>query len=371
MIVNAPLNSLSFGQVSTAIIREFYKKNLPIKFFPVGGNTDVSSQNPDPQFDKYIRDSMSGLLSRFNRKENSFKLWHINQSLESLTDVRNLMTFHETDSLTNEEINILQNQDKIFVTSKYTKAVFEDNNVQNVVYVPLGFDSHNFHKTNKSYFQDGRIVWGHISKFEERKKTARILKLWAKKYGNNRKHFLHISCYNPFLRKPDGQPLNHEEFVNWIVNSVFNGQRYWNIKFLPYVPTNAEVNDIINAFDIAIGVAGNEGFDLGLFHAAALGKHIVSLNAHVYKDYLNDSNAVLIEPSGLVPAQDGIFFNPGQPFSQGFWFDWKDEDFFDACDKAEARYNKSKENIAGLELQKWTYTNTANVILSEIQESEL
>lgn len=364
--LNIPVNSVSFGSVSIALAREFYKKKLCPNVFLIGG-ADMSAQKEDGQFSQWLQSGINKSLKSYSRESVNLKLWHINQSLESLSDRRFLYTFHETDRITDEEINILKNQDRVFVSSSYTKQVFEEGGLDNVVFAPLGFDSHNFFKTNKTYHEDGVIFWGHISKFEERKKTRRILQLWVKKYGNNRKHFLNIACYNPFFRKQDGQSLNQDEFKQWLIQTVFGGVNYWNVNFVQYMKTNAEVNDMINSFDIAIGVAGNEGFDLGLFHAAALGKHVVSLNAHVYKDYLNDSNAVLIQPSSMTPASDGMFFHPGQPFNQGFWFDWKDEDFTDALEVAESHYLKSKVNFAGMELQKQTYTQTADIILKEME----
>jgi hypothetical protein len=40
-----------------------------------------------------------------------------------------------------------------------------------------------------------------LEKFEKRKHTARILKLWADKYGNNNKYQLTCSITNPFFKK--------------------------------------------------------------------------------------------------------------------------------------------------------------------------
>jgi hypothetical protein len=38
LTVNAPINSLSFGNVSLNILRELYKKNTELTFFPIGDN---------------------------------------------------------------------------------------------------------------------------------------------------------------------------------------------------------------------------------------------------------------------------------------------------------------------------------------------
>ena len=64
-------------------------------------------------------------------------------------------------------------------------------------------------------------------------------------------------------------------------------------------------------------MSGGEGWGLPEFQSACLGKHAVLLNASAYKDWANDKNAVLVEPSGKRDVYDGMFFHEGQPYNQG------------------------------------------------------
>jgi hypothetical protein len=211
--------------------------------------------------------------------------------------------------------------------------------------------------TNKDYIPD-KIVFGLFGKLEiTRKRTLKTLSMWAKKYGNNPKYVLHAAIANPHMKPEDQSRL--------ILNAL-EGKKYWNITFLPMVQSNAEYNDIINSVNIVLALSGGEAFGLPEFHAVGLGKHCVGLNAHAYKDYMNDSNSVLINPSSKIPCYDGIFFHEGQPFNQGNFYDWDEDEAIAAMEQAEQRYAINPVNIAGQELKKWTYEDTIKEIVENL-----
>ena len=114
---------------------------------------------------------------------------------------------------------------------------------------------------------------------------------------------------------------------------------------------NSEYNDYLNSADIIIGMSGGEGWGLPEFQSVALGKHAVILNAHGYKGWATESNSVLVEPSGKTESEDGVFFTAGSQYNQGSIFDFNEDDFLDACEKAEERVLKNKKNEEGLKLQ--------------------
>jgi len=234
----------------------------------------------------------------------------------------------------------------------------EEAGAKNVKYLELGFDKDNFYDTKKSYLNPDIIVMGLAGKAEPlRKAHEKILRAWVKKYGNNRRYMLHAAIYNPFLRPEDNNNLIHQ---------MLEGKKYWNINFLPYMQTNTEYNEFINSVGIMLGVSRGEGRDLPVFHAVGLGKHCVGLRAHAYLDYLNDENAVLIEPRGKIRAVDGIFFHDQPNFNTGHFFDWEADEFLDACDSAIRRYEQNKVNVKGLELQKRTFQQTVETLINEI-----
>jgi glycosyltransferase involved in cell wall biosynthesis len=341
--LNLPVNSVSFGQVSTLLLRELYKKNLnDFTLYPIGDRFDLSTQESDQGFFNFLQSHASDFLSKIKRTDPVFKLWHLNGSLDSASNKRYLLSFYELDNPTKEEINIVKNQDKVFFSSKYTVDIFKTFGCSNVEFLPLAFDHYNFKKLDKNYFKNDRIVFNLVGKLEKRKNHKKVIQAWIKKFGNNPKYHLQCSIYNPFLKEEDNKTL---------LSSILEGVNYFNISFLSNMPKNNMYNDYLNSADIIIGMSGGEGWGLPEFHSIALGKHAVILNAHSYKDWANKDNATLVEPNGKIEAYDGMFFHKGQPFNQGNIFTFDDDEFISACEKTIEKVRINNLNSEGLKLQ--------------------
>ncbi len=352
------LNNLSFGSVSIAILREIFARGLTPSVFPIGGQVDLSAQKPDADFNQKLTIAVNDAPRVFSRGQEVIKLWHINQSIESYSNKgNNLITFHEVDQIGPYEINILKNQNKVYVTTKFTQDVFKTYGIESI-YFPLGFDSHNFHTLEKRPKIEGVTSWGMFGKWEDcRKSHGQMLRLWVKKYGNNMKHRLNLSVTNPFL-KPDQQ--------NALISQALEGKQVSNLNFLPFVQTNAEFNSVLQASDITLSCGAGEGRDLPCYHATALGAWPIAMRAHAYLDYLDDSNAILVHPNGKKVANDNIFFFNGKtPYNNGNFFTFSDEDFVAAMETAEKRAAQGL-NIKGMELQKLTYKDTVDVLLKDL-----
>ena len=356
LLVNAPINALSFGNVSVNILRELFKKNIDLTFFPIGDKAEMDAYDKiDTDFIKYLQSATNDRYSKISKDIPSLKLWHIFGSETRYSKNQSLFTFHEVSEVTSVEKNLLKLQDNIFVSSNYTKSIFNLNGLDNVTYVPLGFDN-DFHSTNRTYLQD-KIHFGILGKFESRKNTARIIKSWLKLFGNKPEYQLSCAITNPFLDKA--------RFQNELLK-VLEGKHYNNLNFVPYMQTNGEVNDYLNSIDIDLGgLSGAEGWNLPSFNATALGKWSVVINATAHKDWATKDNSILIEPSSLKDCYDDVFFKKGQSFNQGQFFDISDQEMDDAILKS-LSYAKTP-NPEGLKLQKqFTYEKTAETILCAI-----
>lgn len=364
MTINASLalNSLSFGFCSYHILSEFQKRGLEVNLFPIGGNTDTSAfDKATPELKSWTEDAIRRAPSSYSRNNPGFKLWHIAGSEASESRDNHLFVFHELDSLTPIEVNILNNQKKIFVSSNYTKQVFERNGVKTpIVFIPLGFDSQHFSVVQKRYYKEDVVVWSIFGKLEHRKRHAKTIRAWLNKYGNNPKHMLHLHVYNNFLKPED----NNAE-----INKIFQGQRFTNVNLIGYTKTLSELNECYNATNIVIDMSGAEGWSLPGFTCVGLGKHAVVHNVTAMKDWATSQNAVLVEPTSKIPVYDGIFFRSGNSINQGNIFDYAEPDFYKACDEALARYQQTPINLAGLALQnKFTWKNTVDQILANIEQ---
>ena len=356
--VHLPVNGVSFGQVSVGLLREMHKRGTSPCIFPVNPTSiDLGTQRVEGDFKKWLEDNINKSLRTHKRSEPIFKLWHLNGSLESYSDKQVLFTFYELDQPTQQEINIARNQHKVIVSSEYSKSILENSGLNNVSYVPLFFDKESFKKKDKNYFTDDRVTFNLTGKFEKRKHHQKIIRAWAKKFGNNKRFSLQCATYNSFLKEEDNQN---------IINSILEGKAYDNISFLGYMSKNDLYNDFLNSGDVILACSGGEGWGLPEFHSVAMGKHAVTLNAHAYKGWADESNSTFINPTGKTEVYDGMFFQKGQPYNQGSIFDFDDEEFITACEQVIEKVGESRVNKAGLLLQeKFTVEKTLDGILEQ------
>lgn len=356
--VNAPINNLSFGQVSIALLREFYVKGLQPCLFPIGGKVEVGSQKIDEDFKKWIESCMRKGLAAHSRRIPAFKLWHLHD-YDSVSEKQLLYSFYELDSPTQVELNIARNQNKLAFSNDYSCSQFTNMGINSVVKIPLGFDSTNFSRKGDNK-NENKITFNLLGKFEKRKHHAKVIKAWLKEFGNKPEFFLNCAIYNPFFSPEDNKN---------VCSGVIEGKHYFNIQFFNFIESNAAYNDFLNHGNIVIGMSGAEGWGLGEFQSIALGKHGVILDAHGHKEWANNDNATLVRPSNMIDAYDGTFFHKGQIFNQGSIFDWKDEDFIAGCYKAIKQYRNAPLNSKGIELQsRFTYSKMADSVISELEK---
>jgi len=351
---NCPINSVSFGQVSIAILREACSKEHEALCLPIGSEVDLSAQLAEENFDKFLKKAVDRFQEEHSLTTPTFRLWHLNGSLHSHSSNELLLSFYEVDEPTEAEINIVKNIRTAF-TSKKTVDLFKSHGAECEL-IPLGFDKFNFHKTKKTYHKDDRIVFNLTGKLEKRKHHEKIVRAWIKKYGNDKKYALQCAIYNPFYSAQDN---------NTGIGQILENIKYFNINFLPVMEKNSQYNDYLNSGDIIIGCSGGEGWGLPEFQSVCLGKHAVILNAHGYKEWANEENAVLIEPKGKIECYDNMFFKKGLKFNQGYIDDFEEDDFIFACEEAIRRVEDNKNNEAGETLKDtFTYENTLNAIVN-------
>jgi hypothetical protein len=351
LIVECPLNSLSFGNVSYNILRELWKKNIETYVFPIGKGTDISAYDQiDPAFQSWLQQAINSRYSGLDRDTPTLKLWHLNGSDLLRTPNQYLYTFYELDQPTQIEKTIAGLQAKTIFSSEHAASCF---GLENTTNIPIGFDT-DFKKRDKQYLGEGIVHFGIMGKYENRKHTKKIIQLWLDHFGNNNKYQLTCCITNPFIK---------EEQMNHLLSDLLGGKNYNNINFLPYLKTNSEVNDYLNAIDIELsGLSGAEGWNLPAFNAACLGKWPIVLNSTSHKDWANAENSILIEPNGKTLAADGVFFAQQGDFNQGFINTFNDEIVISSMEEAAKKKGAVNEN--GVKLQeRFTYENTVSKLL--------
>jgi hypothetical protein len=349
LIVEAPLNPLSFGNVSYNFLRELYKANVDIAYFPIG-EPDLASFQPSQDFVKWLQKGISIRFDSLTKNLPTLKLWHLNGSDTLRSRNQTLITFYECNKPTNIEKSIASMQTKTLFSSRFASDQFENSDT-----FKLGFDE-DFKITGKSYLKD-RIHFGLCGKFEKRKHTEKVIKTWLKKYGNNNKYLLSCCITNPFFKPEDMQQ---------IISNMLEGKYYSNINFIPWLKTNAEMNEFLNAIDIDLtGMSGGEGWNLPSFNATCLGKWSIVLNGTAHKEWANENNSILVNPNGEQPAEDGVFFKQNSEFNQGTFLTFDENELILAMENAESKVGQI--NSCGTLLgQTFTYKTALEEILSKI-----
>ena len=358
LTVEAPINSLSFGNVTYNILRQLWRKGVDVTWFPLGNNSDFKAfDRIDKDFLEWLKFCSENANLKVSADTPSLKLWHLNGSQSRVGKKQHLYTFYELDEPTDAEINLAKLQDKVWFSSEYAAESFRKSGISCDV-LPLGFDE-DFHKTNKDYLDPSVVHFGLMGKFEKRKHTEKIIKLWLKKYGNNNKYQLSVCVANPFFKPEEMQQL---------LANCLGHKRYKNINFLPYLSTNSEVNEFLNSIDVDLtGLSGAEGWNLPAFNASCLGKWSIVLNETSHKDWATNKNSILVESNGTEPAYDGKFFNKGSQFNQGNIYTWDSDNVAECMDLAVSK--KGQNNTDGEKLKEdFSYSRSVDRLLKGIKE---
>ena len=248
---NLPLNSTSFGQTSVMILRTLFDEIKSNKYndndFSVSpiGQTDLRTQDLPQDFVLWLNHKIQLFTENHDRRTPTFKLWHLNGALDSVSEKQILLSFYELDEPTRSEINAVKNNKTLF-SSSFSIENFASKGASSS-FLHLGFDDYNFKKTNKNYFGNERITFNLCGKFEKRKNHHKTISAWIKKYKNNHNYFLQCAIYNPFL---SGEANNN------VVNNILKGEKPFNVNFLPFLEKNSIYNDFLNSSDIILGKIG-------------------------------------------------------------------------------------------------------------------
>lgn len=355
--LHIPLNGLSIGQTSFNILRELYRRKVQCVIFPYG-NPDLSAYKLDEQFGKWIETSVNNRYKKVDRSVPTLAIWHIAESQFKPSNRQYLLSFHECDSPSDAEINIVNQQDHTFFTSSWSVDNFQTYGAANTSFIPLGLDE-DFKPSNRRLIPDDQTHWVLVGKAEARKNTEMIIRTWCAKYGGKKEHLLTLAVTNPFYKR---------EQMEAFYSRCFDGKpKQFNINILPHLKTNAEMNSLYNSADICLsGFSRAEGWNIPAHTCVALGKQAIVTNCTAHKDWATADNAILVEPVGMKPCYDGIFFNPGQPFNQGNFYDFTSDQLVAAMEQAEKVARTP--NLEGLKLaETFTYKRTVDTILAKIE----
>lgn len=292
--LQCPINPLGYGQTSFNLLQAMENSGLfETTLFPIGNISYKCSE-----IEKSVIGRCIDRQSMFDPTAPSLLIWHQFDMAKHIGKGERIgFPIFELDSFTKRELWHLSSLDRVLVCSDWAKKVVEDHcNVKKTQVVPLGVNTNIFKPVSKNR-KDGKTVFLNIGKWEIRKGHDILLSAFQKAFKGKDDVELWMMNHNPFL--------NEQQTKQWLKPYVEDGR----VKILGRVESHQEVATIMNEADFGIFPSRAEGWNLEALEMLACGKKIGITNYSAHTQFCNKSNSYLIEPKGLEPAWDGIWFD--------------------------------------------------------------
>lgn len=344
----SPINNLGYGIVGTNVAHELTLLCHDISLFPL--NKDIDAHQI---YYTALNLSMQN-TPKFNADAPTIKIWHQWDMATFVGRGPHIgFTFFELDSLTPYEVHQLNSCTHLFVASQWAKSVCIKSGVTIPIFiVPLGVNRDIFsalYTPPKSQ----NTIFGCFGKFEMRKGQDILAEAWNALDVDNVE--LWLCCDNPHI--------SVEENDKW--KSLFKKP---GVKFLPRFKSQDELANIMSRIDCGVFASRGEGWNLEVLELMSFGIPSIVGNHTAHTEFCNTDNSYLIEPTGYVPAFDGVWFKPGGMTNQGNWAELNPMDITNAMRNIARSSPKEKKMACLNTAEKYTWKNTAQQIISYLSE---
>ena len=350
--LNAPINTTSYGYVSSYILKELLDLNYDIRYIPI-----LDHHRPDP--DDLLRPHIEDVLNRWDFFHDApcLKIWH-QFDLRAFygKGLRIAMPIFELEEFNHRELHSLNNPDELFVCSEWARKVIHDNVPEKVGHthvVPLGYDDSIFKPCPLP--EGEKTIFGNFGKFETRKGHDILPEVFNKAFEKEDDVLLIMMASNPFLK-----PEETREWINKFKNTKLGDK----IIFVPRQQTQAMVYNIMSQIHCGVFPSRAEGWNLEALELLACGRHVIISHATGHTEFCNSENCHLINmESGYEPANDGKWFH-GE-------FQWRkigNSEIDQMVEHMRTIHQKRtdgslQENTIGIEsAQKFTWKKAANTV---------
>ena len=348
----APLNFLGYGVAGYNILRQMYKSGNRVSFFPIG----KSEWNGDDGLAEMLKQTKEN-AQFYNRSAPCIRIWH-QFELDYFVGNGQRIGFpiFELNKFDDREKHHLSNVDALFVCSEWAKSVIEENEINVPTFVvPLGVNSETFfydenERLARPAWTRQSTVFINVGKWEKRKGHEELCEAFAKAFSPGDDVELWMLNENDFIG-----PQN-DEWKRKYVNTPMGN----HVKFFPRFDNPAHLKKLFSHVDCGVFPSHAEGWNLEIPELMACGAHIIATNYSGHTEYLNDENALLIEPNGMESANDGKWFR-----GQGEWCTFDIDELVAHMRTIHTRKQNGTlgTNEAGLETAKqFTWANTVEKI---------
>lgn len=353
--INCPIGKTGYGITSLNILKQLYLLGADVSLFPIGTNIELNGEEEKPIVQKMLSKSED-----FDPDAPCLKIWH-QHDLGLRVGRGDLFAypFFELDTFNQREKHHLNTCDHIFASCEWAKNILINNGISPPITIaPLGVDMNIFSTPKKIRLDSGNYVFGHVGKWEMRKSQDFLLKAFELAFEPNDNVELWLLPHNPFL--------NQEEENKWL-DLIRNHKLRDKIKVYGRLPTQYQLADFIFNIDCGVFLSRAEGWNNEILEFMAMNKPIIATNYSAHTEYCTEDNSYLVHIDDHEIANDGKWF-----LGNGKWAKLGDNELSQTVDYMRYVYNnKIISNINGIKAaQKYSWQNTANIILQTIMSSE-
>ena len=374
----SPINTLGFGTHGKNMIKAI-NKTQKVCLTPIGQpDTNVMTG----QYGKVLTDSMNNRLN-YSYDDPSIFIFHESHCNQFSGNKKYAFSIFETDKISPINLRMLKhsNLTGILATTSYHKDVLVNHGIDSdmIKIVHEGIDPDIFNTSNQDkLIETNNFTFLTVGKSEKRKNTEKIVK-----------SFINICAYkdvslichtfNPFIPTQPGQ-ISLQQFIPFdIAPFGFKvvDQQDTHVKLSNGVASiyltlgnikDEDMYKLYNSANIGIQVSSGEAWDLPLQEMMACGvPSIVSLcSGHSeYADAFDLFPELVIEPSGIEVANDGMWFNG----TQGNWSEIKQSDIQDKIElviEDQKNYTNKIEGLSQHMIDNYSWDVAAKMLLGNI-----
>jgi len=357
----APISQLGYGVAGFNVLKALVRNGNHVALWPISEKISWENKPADLEL---IQNAIRA-IQLFDTSAPSIRLWHQHDlALFPGKGTKVGWPIFELDNFTSIELNHLNAPDRLFVCSEWALGVIRAHlgNIP-VDVVPLGVDREVFFideeaRAQRPYWSREDTAFLNIGKWEVRKGHNELLEAFNKAFEPTDKVQLWMMNDNPFIE------LENEQWKMRYLSSKMGGR----IKFFPRVESQGKLRALMNQADVGVFISRAEGFNLEPLELAACGIPSIVTNYSGHTEYLNENNALLVEPDGMEKAHDNKWFH-----GQGMWCTFPLDDVVEKMRQAHQMRQSGGLNkftkALGETASNFSWTNTARTIVRVLNVS--
>lgn len=349
----APFCRTGYGITGAYLLQSMIQLDADVTFFPLG-HVDRSIL-PFPALDAAM-----AAQDRFRASAASVRLaQQFDLALHVGNGPRIGFPIFELDRFDRRSLHHLASQDRLLVCSEWARGVLLQNGIWKtpVDIVPLGVDRTLFHeKLPAGTATDTQFL--SVGKLEPRKGQLELLRAFESAFVPGDPVRLTLICANPFLSEKEMEALCKPFRSSRMARRITLVTKSY--------ATQTEVARAMALSDCGVFVSKAEGWNLEALEMLSCGRQVIATNYSAHTEFLNASNARLIEIDGVEPA------SAGQP---GAWAAWNQRQHDALVEQLRAIHDQRRSgplplHERGVETAKqFSWQSAARTLLGAVQRA--